>query len=100
MTLVNLDSIQFYQLPVKADLADKRSSMTSVNDVPVICEERYAPTVSRSSNGWDERIDNNDQIEVLDLTDPSSEDPLDLSYKQAPNLKGTELCAEGNIHRL
>lgn len=100
MTSVNLDSIQFYQLPVKADLADKRSSMASVNNVPVVCEERYAPTVSRSNNEWDERIDNNDQIEVLDLTGPSSEDPLDLSYKQALNLKGTELCAEGNIHRL
>ena len=74
--------------------------MASVNDVLVVCEKRYAPTVSRSSNGWDERIDNNDQIEVLDLIDPSSEDPLDLFYKQAPNLKDTELCAEGNIHRL
>ena len=100
MTLINLDSIQFYQLPVKAGLADKRSSMASVNDVSVVCEERYAPTISRSSNEWNERIDNNDLIKVLDLIGPSSEDPLDLSYKQAPNLKSTELCAQGNIHRL
>lgn len=101
MTLINLDSIQFYQLPVKTDLTDKRSSMASVNeDIHVICEERNALKVSRSSNEWDERIDKNDQIEVLDLTGPSSEDPLDPSYKQAPNLKSTELCAEGNIHRL
>ena len=98
MTLINLNFIQFYQLLVKADLADKRSSKTSVNDVFVVCEEKYAPTVSRSNNEWDERIDNNDQIEVLDLAGPSSEDPLDLFYKQAPNLKDTELCAEGNIH--
>lgn len=100
MTLINLDSIQFYQLPVKADLADKRSSMTSINDDSAVCEKRYAPTVSRSSNKWDERIDNNDLIEVLDLTGPSSQDPFDLSYKQAPNLKGIELCAEGINHRL
>ena len=100
MTLINLDSIQFYRPPVKADLADKRSSMASVNDVSVVCEKRYAPTVSRSSNEWNERINNNDLIEVLDLIGPSLEDSLDLSYKQAPNLKGTELCAEGNIYRL
>ena len=70
MTLINLDSIQFYQLPVKADLADKQSSMASVNDVPVIYKERHAPKISRSINEWDERIDNNDQIEVLGLTWP------------------------------
>lgn len=50
MKLINLDSIQFYEFPVKADLADKQSLMASVNDVPVFCEERYAPNVSRSSN--------------------------------------------------
>lgn len=55
MTLVNLDSIQFYQLPIKADLADKQSSMASVNDVLVVCKERYAPTVSRSIARWSPR---------------------------------------------
>lgn len=98
MTLINLNSIPFYQLPVKVDLANKWSLEVSINDIPVICEERYTPTVSRSSNEWDEQIDNNDQIEVFDLAGPLSENPLNLFYKQAPNLKDTELYAKGNIH--
>lgn len=81
MILVNLDFIQFYQLLVKADLTDKQSLMALINDILVICEKRYALMVSRFSNKWDKQIDNNDQIDVLDLTGPSSEYFLDQSYK-------------------
>lgn len=79
-------------------MADKQSSMASVNDVSIVCEEKYAPKVSRSSNGWDEQIDNNNQIKIFDLTGSSLEDPLNLFYKQAPNLKDIELYAKGNIY--
>lgn len=99
MTLISLNFIQFYQFSVKTGLTDKRSSMASINDVSVVCEKRYALTISEFNNEWNQQIDNNDLIEVLDLTGPSSENLFDLFYKQTPNLKGTELCAESNIHR-
>ena len=97
MTLINLNFIQFYQVFVKVGLTDKQSSMTSINDVFVVCEKRYALTVSKSNNEWNERIDNNDLIEIFDLIDLSSENFFDLFYKQTSNFKSTELCAENNI---
>lgn len=100
MTLINLDSIQFYQTPTKADLAGKKLSMTSVDDVAVIYGEKNAPKVPRSSGGWGRRLNDYDLIEVPDSTGPSLKDPPDLSYKQAPDLKGTELYAGGNVRRL
>ena len=100
MTLISLDSIQFYQTPTKADLAGKRPSMTSVDDVGVICGENNAPKVPGSSGGWGRRLNDYDLIQVPDSTGPSSKDLLDLSYKQAPDLKSTELCPGGNVRRL
>ncbi len=101
MTLINLDSIQFYQPPTKADLAGKRPSVASVGDVPVICGEGYVPTVPRSNGGWGGPLNDYDLIEVLESTGSSTKDPLDLlSYKHALDLKGTELYAGGNIRCL
>ncbi len=101
MTLINLDSIQFYQPPTKADLAGKRPSVASVGDVPVICEEGYVPTVPRSNGGWGESLNDYNLIAVLDSTGSSSKDRLDLlSSKHTLDLKGSELYAEGNIRRL
>lgn len=100
MTLINFDSIQFYQTPTKADLAGKKPSMTSVDDVAVICGENNAPKVPRSSRGWGKRLNNYDFIEVPDSTGSSPKDSPDLFYKQAPDLKGTELYAGGNVRRL
>ena len=101
MTLINLDSIQFYQPPIKADLAGKRPSMASFGDVPVIYEEGYTPMVPRSSDGWGGSLNDYDLSDVLDPTGSSSTDPLDLlSHKHTLHLKGTESYAEGNIRRL
>ena len=101
MTLIDLDSIHFYQPPSKADLASKRPSMASVGDIPVICGEGYTPTVPRSNGGWGGPLNDYDPIEVLDSTGSSSKDPLNLlSYKHAMDLKGTELYAGGNNRRL
>ena len=95
MTLINLDSIQFYQPPTKADFAGKGPSMSLVDDVPVICEE--GPTVP-ISNGGVGSLNDYDLIEVLDSTGSSSKDPLDLlSYKHALDLKDTELYTGGSI---
>lgn len=52
MILVNLNPIQFYQLSIKADLADKQSSIAFVDDVSIICEKRYAFIVFRSYNRY------------------------------------------------
>ena len=101
MTLIDLDSIHFYQPPSKADSTGKRPSMASVGDVPVICGEGYTPTVARSNGAWGGSLNNYDLIEVLDSTSSSSKDPLDLlSCKHTLDLKGTELYAGGNIRRL
>ena len=101
MTLIDLDSIHFYQPPSKADLASKRPSMASVGDIPVIYVEGYTPTVPRSNGGWGRSLNDYDLIEVLDLTGSSSIDPLDLlSYKHILDLKGTKLYAGGNIRHL
>ena len=51
MILINLDLIQFYQLFIKAYLINKQSAMALVNDIFIICEERYTFKVSRFSNG-------------------------------------------------
>ena len=50
MTLIDLDSIYFYQPPSKADLASKRPSMASVDNISIICGEIYTSTVSRSND--------------------------------------------------
>ena len=101
MTLINLDSIQFYQPPTKADLAGKGPSMSSVSDVSVVCGDGYTPTLPRSHGGWGGSLNDYDLIEVLDSTGSSSKDPLGLfSYKHTLDLKGTELYAGGNIRRL
>ena len=81
-------------------MAGKRLSMALIGDVPVIYGEEYTSTVVRPGGGWGGRLDDCDLIEVLDLTDTSSKDALDLSYKQALDPKGTELYAEGNVRRL
>lgn len=72
--------------------------MASISEVPILCGEPYAPTFSRPSGGWGGRLDNYDLIEILDLTGASSKDLLDLSSKPAPDYKGTELYAGGNVH--
>ena len=101
MTLINLDSIQFYQPPIKANLTGKRPSMASVGDAPVICEDGYTPRVFRSSGGWGGSLNDYDSSEVLDPIGSSSTDPLNLlSHKHILDLKGTELYAEGSIRRL
>ncbi len=92
MTLIDLDSIQFYQPSTKADLAGKRPSMALVSDVPVIYEEGYTPTVSRSNGGWGGPLNDYDLIEVLESTGSSSKDPHDLlSYKRAQELQQSGL---------
>lgn len=68
MTLINLDSIQFYQPPTKADFAGKGPSMSSVGDILVICGEGHIPTVPRSNGGWGESLNDYDLTEVLDST--------------------------------
>ena len=101
MTSINLDSIQFYQPPTKADLAGKGPSMASVDNAPVICGQGHTPRVPRSNGGWGGPLNDYDPIVVLDSTGSSSKDPLDLlSYKHAMDLKGTELYAGGNNRRL
>ena len=67
MTLIKLDSIQFYQPPIKADLAGKGPFISSVGDVPVVCGEGHTPTVPRSKGGWGGSLNDYDLIEVLDL---------------------------------
>ena len=95
MTLINLDSIQFYQPPTKADLAGKGPSMSSVGDIPVICGE--GPTVP-IPNGGVGSFNDYDLIEVVDSTGSSSKDPLNLLlYKHVLNLKDTELYTGGSI---
>ena len=90
MTLIDLDFIHFYQPPSKGDLASKRLSMASVNDVPIIGVEGYTPTIPRSNGGWGGSLNDYDLIEVLDSTGSSSTDPLDLlSYNPTLNLKIT-----------
>lgn len=42
MTLINLNFIQFYQSFIKADLVNKKPSIMSIDNVFIICEERYA----------------------------------------------------------
>ncbi len=74
--------------------------MASNSDVPTDYREGHTPTVARPSGGWGRRLDDYDLIEVLDLTGTSSKDPVDLSYKQALDPKGTELYAGGNVRRL
>ncbi len=74
--------------------------MALIGDVPVIYGEGHTPTVARPSGGWGGRLDDWDLIEVLDLTGTLSKDPLDLSYKQELDPKGTELYAGGNVRRL
>ena len=79
------------------DLAGKRLSTASIGDVLVLCTEPCAPTFSRPSGGWGGPLDNYDLIEILDLTGAFSKDPLDLSFKPAQDLKGTELDTGGNV---
>ena len=84
MTLINLDSIQFYQPPPKADLAGKGPSMSSVGDVPVICGEGHTPMVPRSNGGWGGSLNDYDLIEVLDSTGSGGgeEDESFLSFEE------------------
>lgn len=45
MTLVNLNFIQFYQFSIKVDLADKQLLMVLVNNIYIVCKNKYALTV-------------------------------------------------------
>ena len=88
MTSINLDSIQFYQPPIKANLAGKQPSMALVDNAPVIYGDGHISRVPRSNGGCGGALNNYDLIEVLDSTGSSSKDPLDLlSYKHALDLK-------------
>lgn len=97
MTLIDLNFIQFYQSLIKVNWADKTLLITSVSDVLIICEKRYAATVSKFSNKWDEQLNDYNLTEVLNLTDLLLKDSFNLFYKQALNLEGTKLYTEGNF---
>ena len=101
MTLINLNFIQFYQSFIKADLVNKKPSIMSIDNVFIICEERYAFRVLKFNDEWSESLNNFDLSEILDSIDSSSTNILDLLfYKHILNLKGTESYVEGNIRRL
>jgi len=52
--LIDLDSVQLYQSPDKADLAGQRPSMASIDDVLVVCGERNVPTISELDQPFSE----------------------------------------------
>ena len=75
--------------------------MASVDNAPVIYGQGHIPRVPRSNGGWGGPLNDYDPIEVLDSTGSSSKHPLNLlSYKQAMDLKGTELYVGRNNRRL
>ena len=96
MTLTNLHFIQFYQAPTKANLAGKKSLMASIDNVSVTYGEGYILIIPRLWGGWGEQLQ--DYSSIKDLTGPASEDPLNLSFKLAPNLKGTVSYGGDNVH--
>ena len=64
MPLIDLDSIQLYQGPTKADLVGKRSSMASIGDFFVVYEVRNAPMVFGRSGGWGQRLNDYKLLQV------------------------------------
>ena len=83
MTLINLNFIQFYQPLVKADLTNKRLSITSIDNVFVICEEGHTSTISRFNDEWNESLNDYDLIEVLNSTDSGDKE----KYESFPSFK-------------
>lgn len=69
MPLIDLDSVELYQTPAKADLAGERLLMASIGNIPVVYGEENTHTVPGRNGGWDRQLDQYDVIEVLDLTD-------------------------------
>ena len=101
ITLIDLDFIHFYEFLNKANLTNKRSLITFVNNVFVICEEKYTSTISKFNDEWDKLLNDYDLIEVFNSINSSSKNSLALLfYKHILNLKDTKLYVEGNIRRL
>lgn len=82
-------------------MIDKRLSITSIDNILVICEEGYVFMISKFNNEWGKLFNDYDLIEVFKFISLLTKDPLNLlSYKYALDFKGTELYVGGNIRRL
>lgn len=90
MTLINMDSVQFYEPPSKANLAGVSASTMSKSDVPTVGGESITPEAPGP------RPQTYDLVEYVDLTGP--EEPLDVCYEPAPHLDGNEVHPGGKVN--
>lgn len=89
MTLINLDSVQFYEPPSNANLAGVSALRMSKSDVPTVYEESVTSKTPGS------RPQTYDLVEYVNLT--GLEEPLDVSCEPAPLLKGNEVHLGGKV---
>ena len=97
MSFIDLNSIQFYQPPVKADVAKKTTSTASTRDISAVCKEGKGLTVSGYCNSWDRRLQEYDLIECVDFSENKS---LSLCDEPAFDLSVTETNFEGMFRDL
>ena len=99
MTLVDMNTVQFYQ-PAKAvgQRKDGRPAASSLR-VPMARGKGNTPPALEPDKEWSGILPGYDPIEILDMTGPLPEEPFNLFQRPAPDLDGTEKDAEGTVLR-
>ena len=100
MSFVDMNAIKFYKQPsLKAVLSDnKRPSATNCN-IPTLGQQRESCQALKRSYQSSCRLRDHSVIKSVDMTASPPNEPLDIFGKIGPEVKATELNAEGEFFR-
>ena len=97
MTLINMDTVQFYQ-PAKTIGQSKDGQLTvSSGHVPTTYGKGSSPPALGLNKGWSGVPRDYDLIEIVDMTSPPPEEPFNPFQGPARDLDITEKDAQGTI---
>lgn len=97
MTFADMNFIDFYQSPIKTGLPGNQQPTVLNLGVPMASGQGNSATALGLSNEPSGRLQDNDLIELLDMTGPAPKGSLNLFCESASELNGTEVDVESRI---
>ena len=98
MAFVDMDAINFYERPPpKAGLSGNKRPPASNRNVLTVDQQRESHQAFKSSNQPSWTPQHYDLIEILDMTTPSLNEPLNPFGKLGPEVKATGVDVGGKF---